>query len=160
MVGAKQVSLSDKRTFPEKLARRVLARRIPLIVLFVLLAVPSFLLLLRVRIDNSSDIWFRKSSERYLRYRQFLEEFGSDRLFVVAYEHEDLFAPGPFAGLKTVADGLRALDGVEQPIVVFCTTENDMSHIQEAIKAGANEYIMKPFDSEIIESKFIQVGLL
>jgi two-component system chemotaxis response regulator CheY len=35
-----------------------------------------------------------------------------------------------------------------------------MSHIQEAIKAGANEYIMKPFDSEIIESKFTQVGLL
>ncbi len=55
---------------------------------------------------------------------------------------------------------LRALEGVDQPIVVFCTTENDMSHIQEAIKAGANEYIMKPFDSEIIESKFNQVGLL
>ncbi len=55
---------------------------------------------------------------------------------------------------------LRALEGVDQPIVVLCTTENDMSHIQEAIKAGANEYIMKPFDSEIIESKFIQVGLL
>jgi two-component system chemotaxis response regulator CheY len=55
---------------------------------------------------------------------------------------------------------LRELEGVEQPVVVFCTTENDMAHIQEAIKAGANEYIMKPFDSEIIESKFIQVGLL
>jgi two-component system chemotaxis response regulator CheY len=35
-----------------------------------------------------------------------------------------------------------------------------MTHIQEAIRAGANEYLMKPFDSEIIESKFIQVGLL
>ena len=55
---------------------------------------------------------------------------------------------------------LRALGDVEQPIVVFCTTENDMSHIQEAMTAGANEYIMKPFDSEIIESKFSQVGLL
>ncbi len=55
---------------------------------------------------------------------------------------------------------LRALDDVDQPVVVFCTTENDMTHIQEAIQAGANEYIMKPFDSEIIESKFIQVGLL
>ncbi len=55
---------------------------------------------------------------------------------------------------------LRALEGVDQPIVIFCTTENDMSHIQEAIQAGANEYIMKPFDSEIIESKFTQVGLL
>jgi len=62
-------------------------------------------------------------------------------------------------GLEFLLD-LRALDGVEQPVVVFCTTENDMAHIQEAIKAGANEYIMKPFDSEIIESKFVQVGLL
>jgi two-component system chemotaxis response regulator CheY len=45
-------------------------------------------------------------------------------------------------------------------VVVFCTTENDIAHIQEAISSGANEYIMKPFDSEIIESKFTQVGLI
>ena len=55
---------------------------------------------------------------------------------------------------------LRALPGGESPIVVFCTTENDIRHIQEAIEAGANEYIMKPFDSEIIQAKFSQVGLL
>ncbi len=40
------------------------------------------------------------------------------------------------------------------------TTENDMTHIKEAITSGANEYIMKPFDSEIIASKFSQAGLL
>ena len=55
---------------------------------------------------------------------------------------------------------LRALPGGDSPIVVFCTTENDMDHIQQAIEAGANEYIMKPFDSEIIQAKFAQVGLL
>lgn len=55
---------------------------------------------------------------------------------------------------------LRAMDGGQTPKVVFCTTENDISHIQRAMQAGANEYIMKPFDSEIIESKFVQVGLL
>jgi len=44
--------------------------------------------------------------------------------------------------------------------VVFCTTENDLAHIQQAIGAGANEYIMKPFDSDIIQSKFAQAGLL
>ena len=55
---------------------------------------------------------------------------------------------------------LRKMEGGQTPIVVFCTTENDIQHIQEAITAGANEYIMKPFDSEIIESKFSQVGLL
>ena len=35
-----------------------------------------------------------------------------------------------------------------------------MEHISEAIRSGANEYIMKPFDSEIIESKFAEVGLV
>lgn len=55
---------------------------------------------------------------------------------------------------------LRAMPGGDAPVVVFCTTEDDIKHIQEAIQAGANEYIMKPFDSEIIQSKFAQVGLL
>ncbi len=55
---------------------------------------------------------------------------------------------------------LRASDGGNAPIVVFCTTENDLNHIREAMEAGANEYIMKPFDGDIIETKFAQVGLL
>lgn len=55
---------------------------------------------------------------------------------------------------------LRRMDRGDRPIVVFCTTENDIARIQEAIAAGANEYIMKPFDSEIIQAKFSQVGLL
>lgn len=55
---------------------------------------------------------------------------------------------------------LRKTPGGDAPIVVFCTTENDIKHIQNAIESGANEYIMKPFDSEIIQNKFQQVGLL
>lgn len=55
---------------------------------------------------------------------------------------------------------LRQMVNGEHPKVVFCTTENDMSHIQRAMQSGANEYIMKPFDSEIIESKFKQIGLI
>ena len=55
---------------------------------------------------------------------------------------------------------LRKLPGGDRPVVVFCTTENGIEHIQEAITAGANEYIMKPFDSEIIQTKFAQAGVL
>jgi len=55
---------------------------------------------------------------------------------------------------------LRALPDGTTPVVIFCTTENDIEHIHEAIAAGANEYIMKPFDSETIQAKFTQVGLL
>ncbi|HEV3175629.1 MAG TPA: response regulator [Stellaceae bacterium] len=55
---------------------------------------------------------------------------------------------------------LRGTAGGSAPVVVFCTTENDLAHIQQAIGAGANEYIMKPFDSDIIQAKFAQAGLL
>ncbi|MCG8440688.1 MAG: response regulator [Caulobacterales bacterium] len=55
---------------------------------------------------------------------------------------------------------LRERPGGDKPVVVFCTTENDMAHITEALSAGANEYIMKPFDGDIIEAKFKEVGLV
>ena len=55
---------------------------------------------------------------------------------------------------------LRRLPGGDEPKVVFCTTENDIDHISRALAAGANEYIMKPFDKEIISAKFAEVGLL
>ena len=55
---------------------------------------------------------------------------------------------------------LRRLPGGDRPKVVFCTTENDVAHIARALHAGANEYIMKPFDKEIVEAKFQEVGLI
>ena len=55
---------------------------------------------------------------------------------------------------------LRRMPGGERPKVVFCTTENDVVHIARALHAGANEYIMKPFDREIVEAKFQEVGLI
>jgi two-component system, chemotaxis family, chemotaxis protein CheY len=55
---------------------------------------------------------------------------------------------------------LRRLPGGDAPKVVFCTTENDVAHIARALEAGANEYIMKPFDKEIIANKFQEVGLI
>ena len=54
---------------------------------------------------------------------------------------------------------LRTEPGGEEPIVVFCTVENDVEHIRMALDAGANEYIMKPFDGEIIAAKFAEAGL-
>tara|TARA_R110000868_G_scaffold4155_12_gene25341 strand:- start:1957 stop:2322 length:366 start_codon:yes stop_codon:yes gene_type:complete len=55
---------------------------------------------------------------------------------------------------------MRTLPGGKDPVVVFCTTENDVGHIREALTAGADEYLMKPFDGEIIETKFSQTGLI
>ena len=55
---------------------------------------------------------------------------------------------------------LRRMPGGDVPKVVFCTTENGMDHIARALDAGANEYIMKPFDKDIVTAKFQEVGLV
>lgn len=59
-------------------------------------------------------------------------------------------------------DFLRALKETtlpSRPKVVFCTTENGLAHIRAAIDAGADEYVMKPFDRETLQSKFQIVGV-
>jgi two-component system, chemotaxis family, chemotaxis protein CheY len=51
---------------------------------------------------------------------------------------------------------LRALgerDVKPRPKVVFCTTENGTAHIRAALDAGADEYVMKPFDRDTLASK-------
>ena len=55
---------------------------------------------------------------------------------------------------------LRQEDGGDRPVVVFCTTENDVERIAEALRAGADEYMMKPFDGDILHSKFTEAGLI
>src|SRR5262249_39459125 len=55
---------------------------------------------------------------------------------------------------------LRGLEGGEAPKVIFCTTENNLPNIVQSLSAGADEYVMKPFDEEIIKGKLGQVGLL
>ncbi len=45
-------------------------------------------------------------------------------------------------------------------VVIFCTTENDITKIMLAMEAGANEYIMKPFDEAILRTKLQQLGLM
>ena len=55
---------------------------------------------------------------------------------------------------------LRRMPGGDEPKIVFCTTENGIDHIERALDGGANEYIMKPFDKEIIAAKFQEVGLI
>jgi two-component system chemotaxis response regulator CheY len=58
---------------------------------------------------------------------------------------------------------LRALRQLEQgrrPKVIFCSRHNEMKYIVEALEAGADEYIMKPFDGDILKLKLVRTGLL
>ena len=62
-------------------------------------------------------------------------------------------------GLEFVTQ-LRGEPGGQHPVVVFCAAENEPARIAEALDKGADEYIMKPFDADIVAYKFGQAGLL
>ena len=55
---------------------------------------------------------------------------------------------------------LRQRPGGTEPKIIFCTANNELEDVQLAITEGADEYIMKPFDEDIIRLKLEQVGLL
>ena len=50
---------------------------------------------------------------------------------------------------------LRAYMGGEHPKIIFCVTENDIGQIAVAMKAGASDFMMKPFDRDLLEAKFL-----
>ena len=51
----------------------------------------------------------------------------------------------------------RTAEG-KKPKVIFCSVETSKDKIAKAIKTGADEYIMKPFDADIIREKFALAG--
>jgi two-component system chemotaxis response regulator CheY len=55
---------------------------------------------------------------------------------------------------------LRLEPGGATPKVVFCSGQTDLERIREALDAGAAEYIIKPFDSEIVAGKLALAGVL
>lgn len=55
---------------------------------------------------------------------------------------------------------LRREKNGSHPVVVFCVTENDVVRINEAILAGADEYMLKPYDRQIMAETLTQVGLI
>jgi two-component system, chemotaxis family, chemotaxis protein CheY len=54
---------------------------------------------------------------------------------------------------------LRAMRDGRKPVVIYCTSENDRSEIARALSAGADDYVLKPFDREGIRAKFAAAGV-
>ena len=115
-------------------------------------------------VDDSRVV--RKVSRRILEEIGFDVAEAADGVEALAWCRASMPAAILLDWNMPVMDGLEFLNQLrrepegDKPVVVFCTVENDPDHISRALRAGASEYIMKPFDSDIIESKFVEAGLL
>ena len=55
---------------------------------------------------------------------------------------------------------LRQDERFQGSLIVMVTTETAVDQMVNALEAGANEYVMKPFTKEIIQDKLRLLGLL
>jgi two-component system chemotaxis response regulator CheY len=62
-------------------------------------------------------------------------------------------------GLEFVG-ALRRKPGGKKPKVVLWVLENDFDQINGAIRAGADDFMLKPFDRDSVESKLREIGML
>ena len=53
---------------------------------------------------------------------------------------------------------VRGQQGGARPVILFCTTESDPTEIAGAMAAGATEYVMKPFDGDIVRAKLADIS--
>ena len=60
-------------------------------------------------------------------------------------------------GLEFVRQ-LRAIPTPKPPTVVFCTSKGEVADIHEGVKAGADDYIVKPFDEAALRAKLEKLG--
>ena len=65
----------------------------------------------------------------------------------------------PIMGGLELITNIRHLPRYNSIQILMVTTETDMSNVEKALLAGANEYIMKPFDQESIEAKLKLMGI-
>ena len=79
----------------------------------------------------------------------------SDRKFELALVDWNLPA---MSGLELVV-ALRKVPELEDLRLMMVTTETELDRVREALDSGADEYIMKPFDKEMLLEKLTLLGI-
>lgn len=84
--------------------------------------------------------------------REALSKLGQGRLDLVILDWE---MPN-LSGLEVLRE-IRSSDKTKGTPVIMCTSHSDKKSIVEAMRAGVNGYILKPFEKETIKEKLKQI---
>ncbi len=90
-------------------------------------------------------------------------ESGEEALELCRRENPELIISDWRLPLMDGIDVLYKIRGdrrMAQPKFIFCATMSDIDNIRMALDGGADDFIMRPFDEEIIGSKLAILGLL
>ncbi len=90
-------------------------------------------------------------------------EDGEELLEICSREQPDLIISDWALPLIDGIDVLYKIRGnrhLRQPKFIFCATVSDVENIRIALDGGADDFIMRPFDEEIIGSKLAILGML
>lgn len=80
-------------------------------------------------------------------------EARSPALIVLDWWMEDMTGP-------EVAATIRARPENPQPCILLCSTETRVGEIRKAMRAGANSYLLKPFDKDKLAHRLQRFGFL
>lgn len=69
----------------------------------------------------------------------------------------DWIMPG-LSSLELIAK-LRRAQMEKRPYIIYLVTENDVAEITKAFKAGADDYLLKPFNRDIVEMKLHEISI-
>jgi two-component system chemotaxis response regulator CheY len=115
-------------------------------------------------VDDSAVI--RKVGRRIvegLSLRVSEAEDGLQALTVCRADMPDaLILDSTMPGLDSVSflKNLRSMPDGARPKVLLCAVDNDVGQIARALHAGANGYMLKPFDGELVTAKLEEVGVI
>ena len=87
--------------------------------------------------------------------RQAVDILTKDRNFNLALVDWNL---PEMSGLEVVIE-VRKDPGLAGMPLLMVTTETEFERVTQALQAGANEYIMKPFDREMLLDKLVILGI-
>ena len=96
-------------------------------------------------------------------YRVLEAENGEDLIEQCAQEMPDLIVSDwelPLIDGVDVLLKIRSTTKIKQPIFIFCSQLKNPTLISQALTAGADDFIMRPFDEDIIASKLKIIKIL